>query len=67
VLVTVQETERGDRAAVVVTSTEVIRLQVFNRTSSKVSGFIITYRLYIRIKIREVAVYSVGVVIYTGC
>ena len=48
-----REVERG---VVVAKSTKVVRLQVFNKTSSKISGFVTAYKLYIRIKIREVAV-----------
>ena len=54
-MVAVQRSETGI-GAVTVTSTEVAQPQVFDGASSKVSGFVITYRLYIRIKIREAAV-----------
>ena len=36
-------------------SIEVVRLQVFDGASAKVSGFVTAYKLYIRIKMREVA------------
>ena len=46
------ERERG----VVTMSIEVAKLQVFNGILSKVSEFVMTYRLYIRMKMRETAV-----------
>ena len=50
--------ERGvaGRVAAATMSTKVARSQVFDRTSSKVSEFVITYRLHIRIKMREAVV-----------
>ena len=35
---------------------EVVKPQMFNRSSRKISEFVIAYKLYLRIKIREVAV-----------
>jgi len=37
-------------------NTKVARLQVFDESSGKVLGFVIAYKLYIRIKIRRVIV-----------
>lgn len=48
----VQEEEGAIQGA----STEVAKLQVFNRILEKVLGFVIACKLYIRMKIREVVV-----------
>jgi len=47
--------EIGKGAATVV-STKMTRPQMFNKTLSKISEFIMACRLYIRIKMREVIV-----------
>jgi len=42
--------------AAAVMSTEVVRLQIFDGTSSKISEFVTACRLYIRIKMRRAVV-----------
>jgi len=47
---------------------EVAKLQIFDRAKSKISEFLIACKLFIRMRMREVAVKkinSVGVIIYT--
>ena len=50
-----QERLRAE-GVVVAMSMEIARLQVFDGTSSKILGFVMMCRLYIRMKIREVVV-----------
>ena len=46
----------GEATTAAVGSTEVVKLQIFDGTSSKVSVFVIACRLYLRMKMREVVV-----------
>ena len=51
---TIQVCEGGAGGAMA--STEMVRLQVFDRSISKVLGFVIACKLYIRMKMREATV-----------
>jgi len=46
----------GERAGKMAASTEVARPQIFDGTLSQVSGFITVCKLYLRMKMRKVAV-----------
>jgi len=48
--------ERLGGEVATVTSTKVVRPQMFNRTSSKIPEFVMACRLYIRMKMRRMAV-----------
>jgi len=48
--------ERGRAVAATEEATEVAKLQIFNRTPSKVSGFVGACRIYIKTRLREAMV-----------
>ena len=47
---------REGRGGAAAPNIEVVKLQVFNRTSSKLSGFVMACKIYIKNRMREVAV-----------
>jgi len=50
VLLVIQE---GEVASKTETSTEVVKPQLFDRTVENILGFVMAYKLFIRMKIRE--------------
>jgi len=56
IMVLTAQVEGREVGGGVVVSIEVAKLQFFDRTLLKVSGFVMACRLYIRMKMREVAV-----------
>ena len=57
---TIEEMEAREAAAVLWPNTgsnvKIAKPQTFNRKASKISKFLIAYKLYIRIKMREIVV-----------